>query len=381
MVENSPFEELPEALVEDFLKQTKDVSDILQKQFKEINSSNKHIRELLKKKGLLKMEADYLTFAQPTCCGTDGSYITENLVSCDIVAMAGVAVEGLTPPSEKRHWPSPKHLQDILPESHNSENSSVARAIMICMELELATKAPHDIIFFDGSLATPAIFLNRGFGAMRKLNGKLKELMEVKGAQALKDYEKMLECKRTDQVYIGVPKASQRREVSDNIGYKSNYDDKGMLTFVLEPGEFVGPLKFSDDQNTKEGWHINLPPELKTEENKKIVKNIISLVEDLHVIYFRPYSWMPTIRFEIGSGVANDNNRIGLLLKGVKFQCTAPGVLEPYPTYLADRMVKHLSTAIPAIRKSAMQEMMLEDDEDSPNLFLSMHNYRTKSNR
>ena len=44
--------------------------------------------------------------------------------------------------------------------------------------------------------------------------------------------------------------------------------------------------------------------------------------------------------------------------------------MEPYPIYLADRMVKHLSTAIPAIRKYALQEMMLADDGDSSNLFL-----------
>lgn len=372
----NPFEELPEALVDDFLKKSKEVGDILKKQFSDINLSKYNIRNLLEKEKIIHNEADYMVVSHPTCCGTDGSYVAENLVSCDLVAMAGVAVEGLTPPTEKRHWPSPKHIPEIFPTSHNAENSSVARAIMMTMELELASRAPHDIIFLDGSLATPAIFLNRGFGAVRNISGKLKDLFISRGSAALKNFEKILLCQRTDQIYVGVPKASSRKEVSEKIKYDSNYDDKGLLTFVLKPGEFVGPLKFISDD-----WHILLPPELKNKDNEESIKKIITLLKELHVIYYRPYSWMPVIRFEITKSVADDNNRIGLLLKGIKFQCTAPGILEPYPTYLADRMVKHLTTAIPAIRKYALQEMMLEDKEDSPNLFLSMHSYRTQSSR
>jgi len=372
----NPFEELPEALVDDFLNKSKGVGDILKKQFNDINLSKEKIRSSLEKEKIIHNEADYMIVSHPTSCGTDGSYVIENLVSCDLVAIAGVAVEGLTPPTEKRYWPSPKHLPEIIPTSHNADNSSVARAIMMTMELELAARAPHDIIFLDGSLATPAIFLNRGFGAVRNISGELQKIFMNRGEDALKNYKKILLCQRTDQIYVGVPKASSRKEVSDRIKYTSHYDDKALLTFVLMPGEFVGPIKFISDD-----WHILLPPELKNKNNEKLIEEIISLLKELHVIYYRPYSWMPVIRFEITKSVAEDNNRIGLLLKGIKFQCTAPGILEPYPTYLADRMVKHLTTAIPAIRKYALQEMMLEDKEDGPNLFLSMHNYRTKSNR
>jgi hypothetical protein len=371
-----PFEELPEALVEDFLNKNEKVCTILKKQFNEMNNSKEDIRRKLIEEKILKKDADYMTLSNPTCCGTDGSYIIENLVSCDLVAIAGVSVEGLTPPSEKRHWPSPKHISEVVPISHNADNSSVARAIMMTMELDLAAKAPHDIIFIDGSLASPAIFLNSGFGAVNNLIGDLKEICLKRGSEALLDYEKILTSKRTDQVFIGVPKASSRKEVAEKIRLNTNYDDKCLLTFILEPGEFVGPIKFSEEE-----WHINLPKELRNVNNEETVNKIKSLLNKLHVIYYRPYSWMPVIRFEITESVAKDDNRIGLLLRGIKFQCTAPGIFEPYPTYLADRMVKHLNMAIPTIRKSAMQDMLMEDKTDSPNIFLSMHNYRTKSNK
>jgi hypothetical protein len=52
--------------------------------------------------------------------------------------------------------------------------------------------------------------------------------------------------------------------------------------------------------------------------------------------------------------------------------------MEPYPIYLADRMVKHLGTALPAIRKSTTQEMSLKWDEGIGSMYLAMHGYRTE---
>ena len=81
---SGPFDELPEALVEDFLKSNDKVSNILKKQFVDINNSKGEVKEKLISKGILKKDADYMTLSNPTCCGTDGSYIIENLVSCDL---------------------------------------------------------------------------------------------------------------------------------------------------------------------------------------------------------------------------------------------------------------------------------------------------------
>jgi len=55
-----------------------------------------------------------------------------------------------------------------------------------------------------------------------------------------------------------------------------------------------------------------------------------------------------------------------------------PGIMEPYPLYLADRMVKHLGTALPAIRKTTTQEMALKWEEALGDMYLAMHGYRTE---
>jgi len=80
-----------------------------------------------------------------------------------MVAIAGVAVEGLTPPTEKRHWPKPHHFSKVLTVSHNDSTAVVSRAIMMSMELIIANRAPHDVIFLDGSLTTPFIYFNQAW--------------------------------------------------------------------------------------------------------------------------------------------------------------------------------------------------------------------------
>ncbi|GAI46999.1 unnamed protein product, partial [marine sediment metagenome] len=70
------------------------------------------------------------------------------------------AIEGITPPSEKRHWEKPHHRVAINPEKHDPDTSTVVRGIMMEMELELAAKAPHDIVFLDFLKSAIEIFAN-----------------------------------------------------------------------------------------------------------------------------------------------------------------------------------------------------------------------------
>jgi hypothetical protein len=70
--------------------------------------------------------------------------------------------------------------------------------------------------------------------------------------------------------------------------------------------------------------------------------------------------------------------RLAILFESLRLQCGAPGVMEPYPLYLADRMVKHLRTALPAIRKTTTQEMSLKWEDSLGNIYLAMHGYRTE---
>jgi hypothetical protein len=366
-----PFDELPEALVEEMLDQCDNLSSDLSKSFKKLYEQKDEIRARLKNAGLLKKDTALSTApSHPTSCGVDGSYAVEKLLYTDMVAMAGVAVEGLTPPTERRHWPKPHHLSSILTISHNDATPLIARAIMICMELELAAKAPHDVIFLDGSLTTPVIYLNQALSRIADIPKALSCLIEKSLEPALKSYVTILLSERTDKMFAGLPKYTTRKEVSRTLLDSEEYEDRGLLTFILEAGEFVGPLSIEEP---KEPWHIVAH----SEGMRELIDKAISAIEDLHIVYYRPFDHFPALRLEIAESVASNPQRMAVLFEALRLQCGSPSILEPYPLYLADRMVKHLGTALPAIRRTTTQEMSKKWENALGNMYLAMHGYRT----
>jgi len=370
-----PFGELPEALVEEMLNQCNNLGSNLSKSFQKLYECKTEMRNKLAEKKLLKKDAD-LSFipSNPTTCAVDGSYAIERLICTDLVGFAGVAVEGLTPPSEKKYWPNPHHLSEILTISHNDRTGLVARAIMMCMELELAGAAPHDVVLFDGSLTTPLISIDQGLNGLDDIPKKLATSLETKIGRALMSYLKILSSKRTDKIFAGVPKYTTRTEISKEILNLQEYEDRGLLTFILEAGEFVGPVPI---QKIQRPWHINLEPIQPHTHLDGIAKGIFSALNDLHIMYYRPYSHFPVLRIEVAQSIAINPNRLSILLEALRLQCSSPSIMEPYPLYLADRMVKHLGTALPAIRRTTTQQMATEWEDKMGNIYLAMHGYRT----
>jgi len=53
--------------------------------------------------------------------------------------------------------------------------------------------------------------------------------------------------------------------------------------------------------------------------------------------------------------------------------------MEPYPLYMADRMVKHLAKSVPAFRQIASQRLAENYQGDIGEIFISLHGYRTES--
>ena len=370
-VEN-PFDELPEALVEEMLNQCDALGENLSKSFRKLYEKKNDFRRKLIEQKLLKNDAEILSApTHPTTCGVDGSYAIEKLLSTDMTAIAGVAVEGLAPPTEKRYWPKPHHLSEILMTPHSDSTTVVARAIMMCMELDLAAKAPHDVIFLDGSLTTPFIYFNQALNKADEVSDSLSSLLHERLKIALESYKEILLSKRTDKMFVGMPKYTTRREITQKILEIDGYEDRGFLSSVLDAGEFVGPVEIQEPPSR---WHIDRQPA----NLKSIISEIIDALENLFVVYYRPYNHFPALRMEISQSVRTNMQRLAILFESLRLQCGAPGVMEPYPLYLADRMVKHLRTALPAIRKTTTQEMSLKWEDSLGNIYLAMHGYRTE---
>jgi len=366
-----PFKELPGALVEDMLDKCNGISRKLSNTFQKLLDIKKEARQILKKEKLLRKDSELTIIpSHPTTCGIDGAYAIEKLLSTDIVAIAGVAVEGLAPPTEVKYWPVPRHNSNVLTLPHNSTTSLISRAIMMCMELNLAGNAPHNVVFIDGSLITHFITIYQA------LNPNIKPVEELKSElfkilnPALKLYEKILLSKKTDQIFAAVPKYTTVNQISQEILKLKGFEDRGLLSFILKPGEFVGPLKINQRKYERDFGYF-------PSDTIEQFKRIISAINDINMVYYRPSEFFPVLRIEIAPSIATNNYRLAMLFESIRLQCGAPGLMEPYPLYLADRMVKHLRKALPAIRRTTTQDMTLKWEGSEGNIYFALHGYRT----
>lgn len=380
-----PFADLPAALVQEVLDRTEGISQALLADFEQNRVRRDEWRDRMRQTGILRHESDLPYVPIPTTCGVDGSYAVERLLAADLVAAAAVAVEGLTPPSETRHWPEPRHEVLIERETHDPDTGTIARAIMMGKELTLAARAPHEVVFVDGSLTTPLIYFNQALnqvGESRHLQVTTFLIGHMKGY--LEAYREVLASSRSDHCWVAVPKYTTRREVGQKVGWPETYDDRGMLTTVLAPGEFTQPLPLKQPDQP---WHLNLGP-IRDEDREgaeSAARDIYGprgkdgLLGEVHVLHYRPYPWLPALRLETSRTVAQTPGRLASLIHGVKHQCGAASMMEPYPLYMADRMVKHLWRALPTFRQVTSQRIAETYQGDIGEVYLSLHGYRTDS--
>jgi hypothetical protein len=152
------------------------------------------------------------------------------------------------------------------------------------------------------------------------------------------------------------------------------------LSNILSPGEFTRPRPL---QPPNQPWHLNLAPIPSNAyaEAERLTKIIIGLLDEIRVLYYRPHPWLPALRLEMSRAVAQTPARLAAVIHAVKHQCAAAAVMEPYPLYMADRMVKHLARAIPTFRQITSQRIAEVYDGSIDDVFLGLHGYRTESGR
>lgn len=366
------FHDLPEALVDELLAKCGPVSESLSRSFKRFHDEKAAIRRKLVDFNLLHRDSEISSFpTNPTSCGIDGSYAVERLLSTDLAVTAAVAVEGLTPPVEKRYWMIPRHHCEIKAVPHHESTATVLRAIMMCMEMELATNAPHDVVMIDGSMTTPLIHINMALGELGRAPPELTKILEERVKTTVESVKTIIESARSDKIYVAIPKYTTRKELAEQLRIDGS-EDRGLLSFVLEAGEYVGPL---DKAPTSQPWNIQkISP-----EHSNFVAYYMGQISNLKIIYYRPFEHMPPLRLEVSNSIARNPQRLAVLLEAIRIQCGAPSIFEPYPLFMADRMVKHLGRVIPALRRTATQYIAEQWEGNLGTTFMAMHGYRTES--
>ena len=384
--DSAPFADLPAALVDDVLDQTRDVAGKLLTSFQQVGEDRESLRKHLVDSGLVIAESSLGYPPIPTTCATDGSYAIERLLTTDLAAAAAVAVEGLTPPSEERHWEMPRHRSFVAAEPHTEDTATILRAVMLGEELRLITNAPHDLLMLDGTFTLPIIYFNQ---ALNKAPGTdqlrcAREFLE-NCSTYIEAYLTTLRSERSDKHFAALPKYSTRREIGRELDWSENYDDRGMLTMLLDPGELTKPrpLEHPQDSEGNLTWHLNtqrLPASVKRQATE-LTDEVVSALRPLRVFYYKPQNWLPALRIEVSASIASNTHRLATVVQGIKHQTATPSMLEPYPIYLADRTVKALARAIPAFRQVTTQQISERYEGDIGEVFFAMHGYRSETGR
>src|SRR5581483_4018523 len=330
------FSDLPDALVRDLLTCAVPLAEGVKRKVDALLASRDGLREAAKKERLIKRKADLDIPREPSVVGIDGSYQIHRLTSLDLCAAAAVAIEG-TSKEARRHWPEPYHRMWAGGLQHHDSTTGALRSLMVCEELDLAREAPHDLVLLDGAFASLVIYINQGLTVVGEVPPALAHELTSRWNEQ-KIFERLVGLMRSERV-LAVPKFTSRNEFQALPAFTSTQeiDGKTLATLILEPGEYTQPLRIYDETDGGELDRYHLPKNFCPNSDDSPVREAMRASR---VIYYRPFGWVPALRLELPGSVANSSARLSIALEGITRQFFSPAVVEPYPLFIADRMVK-----------------------------------------
>ena len=351
--EKNSFEGLPLALVREILGKSGQIADDIFAPFHEIKSNRDKLREQLKERNIIQNNPATDGKESFTSCGIDGYYTVEKFLTSNLACSTAFAVEGLIPPSGEKHWETPSHQAIFHTEKHYSETATILSAIMMEMEIELAAKAPQNIIFLNGSFITPFVTFMETIKLALETKESITSQEFIKRIKpSILSFKNIFDSPNSDKMWVGIPKDTFKRELVNTLSWSQQYDDTILFTLLLSPGEYTTPLPVEQSELSR----IRDIP-IKDESIATVRDSVVSAVGKLHVVYYRPHSWTPVLRIEMDSSVSQNSSRLTGLLNTITFQCSSAGITEPYPVHCADNLVKYMDRAIPSLLKSATSQI------------------------
>ena len=369
------FADLPDALVRDLLAKAVPVAEGVSQNLRALRDAHALLYTEARNHRLICRKADLDVPREPSVVGVDGSYQVHRLTALDLCAAAAVAVEG-TSKEAVRHWPEPYHDMWVDGLPHRIDTVGVLRGMMVSMEMALAANAPHDLVLLDGSFSSLIIYLNQ---ALTKIDDCAKALADDFFERWTSGVLDQLKALLTSDRTVAMPKFTSRNEFlrGNMLNPPVTVDGKTLATMILNPGEYTRPLPLHDEADPASQQVDHLPERYCP---KKDMDDIVRALNGLSVIYFRPYGWLPALRMELPSAIIASNTRLSIVLEGVTRQFFSPAVIEPYPLFLADRMVKSLGSGV-AVIEQAVAQHVAGSSPDIENTLLFLQNYRTEGGR
>ena len=88
------------------------------------------------------------------------------------------------------------------------------------------------------------------------------------------------------------------------------FEDRGLLSFILKAGEYVGPIKINKPI-TK--WS----PEYLPIDTIEQLERINIALNEINLLYYRPSEFYPVLRIEVSPSIASNNYRLAMLFESI----------------------------------------------------------------
>lgn len=374
---------LPDDLLEKILQETPSVSNSIREIFEQIARQRQQMRDQLLTSGWIGRTTDLVEPTQnPTVAAIDGGLAIERSIGADTVLAVAVGVEGLIP-EERRRWSGVqyRHWQRVIVHEGGETSRRFALGTMAVLELEILAAAPHDVIILDGSHLTPVIGLNSMLSLSDDALGNL-------ASQLLVEHQivEHLGVAMRRPGIVAMVKYDSSRDLTQTwlSSFGCAYDDRTMMTVLLEADEFTEPVQVGQTSRSCESWeklHITVasPNFPNKPEVEQAFGDALEYVQQRNIFftYYKPHDWAPAYRIELKRDVVESPTLLANVLRAVKDQVLSPEIREPYPQYLADIMAKSVSDGMGALRTAVFHE--LSDSAAGEYMRLITQSYRTEA--
>ncbi len=373
---------LPDDLLEEILEQASPMSATIQGIFDRIVQTRQQMRDhLFQEAHILNTRDLGAAVRSPSVAAIDGGLAIERSIGADTVLVAAVGVEGLVK-EENRHWTGVQyaHWEEVMVHYGGEMTRRFARGVMAALELEILAHAPHDVVILDGSHLTQVIGLN----SMLSLSGSAFSLM---AAQMLNQHTtaEALNKVMGDKSIVAMVKYDASRELTQSwlSDFSSSYDDRSVMTILLQADEYTRPISVVQTPRARENWenlHITIAlsgfPN-KVEIQRSLDAGLAGLRSGgIFFTYYKPHAWAPAYRVELKREAAEAPAELTKILQAVKEQVLSPEIREPYPQYLADMIAKSVSNGMRALQAAVFYQ--LSNSQAGEYLQLITQSYRTE---
>jgi hypothetical protein len=292
--------------------------------------------------------------------GVDGSYHSVRTAALDLSLCSAVGA-----------GPKIRHKVKVFSAPHSQHLSRACQGIMTLLELHLIAGTDSPLVIYDGSFLSALIRVNSALAAESASPGDslwtyVGPIYDELALQQLCFHPAI-----SNQKSVAIPKLSTSTNfVDENFpALKSFFSDRTFFSIVLDPGEFV-----SNQPPPEPKYNLATESSYRPPDADDVIRFFIDtgFVE----VFFRPHAWSPAYKIEVPGNFPSE--KMAPMLATVSDLLPDPGMLEPYPQFLADQLSRQIGVAGYALR-DAIQGALYAEGADPRAVHAALSGYRTSS--